>query len=97
MAVSASKQTFIQNLQQAINQLLISKGSLKDCDNQYYANGFNAGGAHAITDADVAQYNLTAADVAAGMTMAENLDKFFTNQTPAVADYQTTLQKLRTI
>jgi hypothetical protein len=97
MAVSASKQQFVQNLQQAMNQFHQATASLKDCDLYYYKNGFQAGGANAITDQDVVQYNLKAADVAAGMTMAEQLQNFINNAVVAQADYETTVQKLRTI
>jgi hypothetical protein len=96
MAVSASKQQFVQNLQQAMNTFHQATSMLKDCDLYYYKNGFNSGGANAIVDSDLTQYNLKAADVAAGMTMAEQLQNFINNAVVAQADYETTVQKLRT-
>jgi len=97
MAVSASKQVFVQNLQQAANQLHQAAAMLKDADVYYYKNGFQAGGANPILDSDLVQYNLKAADVAAGMTLAEQLENFLNNLDVVKADYMTTVQKLRTI
>jgi hypothetical protein len=97
MAQSASKPVFVQNLQQAMNQFHQAAALLKDTDLYYYKNGFQAGGANAIVDSDLTAYNLKAADVAAGMTLAEQLQNFLNNTAVATADYSTTVQRLRTV
>ena len=97
MSVSASKQQFIMNLQNASNDLLRAHLAFQDLYNYYFKNGFNAGGANVITDEDVAQYNLKAADVTNGITLAEQMNNFFDGAQVAPADYETTLQNLRTV
>lgn len=62
----------------------------------YFDRGYNAGGANPLLDADVpAELGITAADVGAFITLAENVGKFLNNQVAFQSDYQATLNKLR--
>lgn len=49
-----------------------------------------------LTDSDVESLGITAAELGAFITFAENIEKFLTNQAISVADYTVTLNKLRT-
>jgi hypothetical protein len=96
MALSASKATFVADLQTAINNLITAKNALADQVNTYFKNGFNGGGSNPISDNDVSANNLTAARVAGGITLAQQLANFFGNQAVTPADYEATAQQLRT-
>jgi hypothetical protein len=96
MAQSATKATFVADLQAAVNQLLSAKNSLADLVNCYFKNAFNAGAANQIVDGDVSAYNLTAAKVANGITMSQQLANFFANAGVTTGDYESTAQQLRT-
>ncbi|MBN1991364.1 MAG: hypothetical protein JW953_01575 [Anaerolineae bacterium] len=62
----------------------------------YFDRGYNGGGADPITDEDIAAAGVTAADVAAFTTLAENVGKFLNNQAAFQSDYQATINKIRT-
>lgn len=60
----------------------------------YFDREYN--GANALIDADIpAELQITAANVAAFITLAENLGKMLGNQAVTTADYGATLNKLR--
>jgi hypothetical protein len=96
MALSGNKATFVADLQGAVNQLIQGKNALADLVNYYFKNGFHSTGANPIADADVSAHGLTAAKVAAGITLAQQLSNFFGNQAVAAGDYEATAQTLRT-
>lgn len=63
----------------------------------YFDRSYNGGGADVLEDADIpAELQIAAADVAAFITLAENIGKFLNNQAPFQSDYAVTLNKLRT-
>lgn len=63
----------------------------------YFDRGYNGGGANPLLEADIpAELGVTAADVAAFITLAENVGKFLNNQAAFQSDYQSTLNKVRT-
>lgn len=96
MAISGNKATFVGDIQLAINNLIAAKLALADLVNAYFKNGFNAGGSNPIADPDVSAYGLTAAKVASGITLAQQLANLFGNQAVAQGDYEATAQQLRT-
>ena len=63
----------------------------------YFDRGYNGGGANPLADGDIpAELGITAADVAAFITLAENVGLFLNNGEPFQSDYAVTLNKLRT-
>lgn len=49
-----------------------------------------------MTDQDIAGQNITAANVAAFITLAQQLDNFLNNAAVTTGDYDSTVNKLRT-
>jgi hypothetical protein len=95
-AISASKATFVADLQAAFNQLIGAKLALADLVNFYFKNGFNSGGSNPIADGDVSGNGLTAAKVAGAITLAQQLANFFGNSAVTTGDYEATAQAIRT-
>jgi hypothetical protein len=63
----------------------------------YFDRGYNGGGADPLVDGDIpAELEATAANVAAFITLAENVGIFLNNGAPFQSDYQSTVNKLRT-
>ena len=96
MAQSATKQTFVADLQTACNLMIQAKQLFADASNYYFKAGFNSGGANPITNSDVSANGLTAAQVAAGITFATQLANLFGNSAVTTGDYEATVQQLRT-
>ena len=63
-------------------------------DNEYSDNGYAGGGANPITDANVAPYDMTAAQFTSLITLMQNFEKLRTNQIPTTGDYATTLHAI---
>jgi len=61
----------------------------------YFDRGYNSGGASPIIDDDVASENLTAANIASFITLAQQLANFLGNAAVSAADYDATLNKTR--
>lgn len=61
----------------------------------YFDRGYNGGSANAIVDKDVADHNTTAADIAAFITLAQQLARFLNNAAVVTADYKSTVNKTR--
>jgi hypothetical protein len=63
----------------------------------YFDRGYNTGGANPLVDADIpAELGIVAADMAAFITLAENVGKFLNNEAAFQSDYQATVNKVRT-
>lgn len=62
----------------------------------FFDRGYNGGGANPITDEDVEGLGITAAQVAAFITFAENFGKLLNNEAPFQSDYDAVLNQLRT-
>ena len=62
---------------------------------EHWNNAYNIGGADEITDADLAQFDISQADYTLVITLIENLNKMFTNVAVTQADYLATLNKVR--
>lgn len=62
----------------------------------YFDRGYNVGGVNPLLAVDVpAELQITAADIGAFITLAENVGKFLSNQAAFQSDYGATLNKLR--
>ena len=68
---------------------------LADRNKEYFDNGYNSGGADQIADADVATYDITAAEFTNYITLMGQLNNFFTNSAVTTGDYGSTINKLR--
>ncbi len=96
MPVNVEKQRFVRAMQATATLLARVKKEFEDQFETYQARGYGSGGADPITDADIVDTQVTAAEVAEGWTLAENLPKFIDNNTPFASDYDLTIAKLRT-
>lgn len=92
----SAKTSFIQQTQEVSNALSKASNDIVDLVETYFDRGYNSGGAAAITDGDASAFGLTAANVGSFITMAQQLTNFFTNQTVTEADYDATLNVMRT-
>lgn len=94
-----AKKLFVHQIVTEINPVLVGlTEKVPMLYKAYFDNGFNVGGANAITTEDLAdQYSLTASDIGAAITLLENLNKLLSADTGAVynADYAATINKLR--
>ena len=63
-------------------------------DNEYFDNGYNSAGANEITDANVAAYDMTAAQFTNLITLMQNFEKLRTNQVPTTGDYASHLHAI---
>lgn len=62
----------------------------------YFDRGYNGGGANALVDADVpAELGITAADIGAFITLAEQMGNFLQGNAVFQSDYGNTLNRLR--
>jgi hypothetical protein len=89
------KQTFARQLQTDAGKIAEIRKFLDDRKGVYFDRGYNSGGSNPIVDADVADLDLTAAQVGSWITLLEQLEKFFTNQSVTQADYDATLSVMR--
>ena len=63
-------------------------------DNEYFDNTYGAAGADEITDANMAPYDMTAAQFTNLITLMQNFEKLRTNQTPTTGDYASHLHAI---
>lgn len=91
----AAKLTFAGECQSIGTDLGQLGDKLKSVEKAWFSRGYNTGGT-AIVDADVASLGITAADVAAFITMIQQLQNFLGNAAVTTADYQATVEKMRT-
>lgn len=89
------KSDFAESIMRSITQIAQHGDRGDDAVTIYFDRGYNSGGADAIVDADLTNLGITAAELADGITLFQNLNKFINNDTPAQADYDVTLNKLR--
>ncbi len=91
----ASKLNFATQLQANITQFAQLMDRLGDNQSSYFDRTFQAGGANAIVDADVASLNITAVQVGSAITFIQQLQKLLANTAPTVGAYQTTIDQVR--
>lgn len=90
------KVLFAQRMQAACTQLAQVADAYADMFTVYFDRGYDAAGANPIVDDDLTSLGITAANIAAGMTLAEQIQHFLNNQAALVSDYDQTLNALRT-
>lgn len=94
--MAEQKTTFGQKMQAASTTLAQVADQFADLFTVYFDRGYNTGGANPIADEDVAALGITAADIAAGITLAEQIQNFLNSQAALQSDYDQTLNALRT-
>jgi hypothetical protein len=95
MAISEEKSRFVRKMQDSATLLARCVAEQQALFAVYFARGYNSGGGDPIIDADITETNVTAVEVGAGITMAENLPKFAAGQAVFQSEYNLTLAKLR--
>ena len=95
MSDQSMKQTYARQLQTDAGAIAAIRQILDDRKGVYFDRGYNSGGSNPITDSDVSDLDLTAAQVGSWITLIEQLEKFFTNQAVTTADYDATLSTMR--
>ena len=86
----AKKAAYIRELVRNIQELDAIFDAAPDLENEYFDLGYNSGGANAIVDADVASINLTAADIASGITLIQQVKNMAGNVAVTTGDYALT-------
>lgn len=83
---------FALALRSAVTELAQASNKLESLFATYWDSSYST-----ITDNDLASHDLTAAQITAAITLAENLAKFLNNQVPAQADYSATINAMRSL
>jgi hypothetical protein len=91
-----SKVAFAQEAQVLCTDLAEVSERMTSVFNTYFDRGYNSGGADPIVDGDLTSLGVTASQIAAFITLAENINKFFDNQASLQSDYGSTINGLRT-
>lgn len=89
------KLSFAQNLQGKISVLAKAADELENLYTIFFDRGYNSGGSNTIVDGDLSSIGITAAELGEAITFIENLGKLLNNQDPTNADYDATLNKIR--
>lgn len=92
----ATKLTFVEQSQNDATTLAQVADRLKNLETVYFDRGYNSGGTNPIVDGDIVSLNITAADLAALVTLTQQLNNFLGNLAVATDDYDATLNKVRT-
>ena len=94
----AKKDSFITDVVTITNQLAKYYTDRSDeLHKSYFDNGYNAGGANEITDADVqALYaDMTAADFTQAISLMEQMNNLMENRAVTQADWQASVNAVR--
>ncbi len=92
----ATKLTFGEQSQGEATTLAQVADRLTNLETVYFDRGYNSGGTNPIVDGDIVSLNITAADLAALITLAQQLNNFLGNLAVATGDYDATLNAVRT-
>lgn len=95
----AAKENFARRTQERLTALAVILPGILEVDNIYLANGYQTlptPGANPINDGDLTALGITAAQLFDGVTAIRQLGRLLGNQTTTPADYQATLNRLRT-
>ena len=94
--MSVEKDRFAKKMQAMAELAAAVVAQCRDLVKVYFARGYDGSGADPIVNADVAGLELTAADVSAGITFAQQMVALADNAAVTESDYAATLAKLRT-
>lgn len=89
------KQLFAQRIIEQSLTLVRAINTASDTEQIYFDEGFNSGGADPIVDGDVSGLGVTAAQLAAFITLSQQLQNFADNAAVTTGDYRATLNGLR--
>lgn len=92
----ASKLTFAEQAQTSATTMSDLSDRLTDLYSVYFDRGYNSGGSNPIVDDDLASLGITAVQLGNMMTLAEQFANFLNNIAATQADYDTTLNAMRT-
>lgn len=92
----ATKLTFAGQAQASATTMANIGDQLADLHSVYFDRGYNSGGANPITDDDLASLGMTAVQLGNLITLAEHFANFLGNSAVAQADYDVTLNAIRT-
>lgn len=91
----ASKLQYAQQAQELCNTLAEVRNKARDMNKTYFDRSYNS--ADPFASGDIASLGILPSDVTSFVTLTEQMDKFFGNLSGlAQADYQATLDKMRT-
>lgn len=91
-----SKIAFAQEAQELCTDLGKLLDRFDTSFDTYFQRGYNNGGSNPIVDGDISTTGATAAQIAAYITLAENIVKFAKNQVVLQSLYDSTINGLRT-
>lgn len=90
------KQDFVAAAQELSTVLAKAGPQFQWLFETYFDRGYNGGGANPLVDNDIpVELGITAAEIAAFITLAENVGNFVENRAVFQSDYGATLNKLR--
>lgn len=92
----ANKLEYAQDMQQFMTDLAGLFRDAPDLEGVYFDRGYNGGGSDPIVDGDVSGLGITAADIASGITLVQQLQNFANNSAVTTGDYSATVNALRT-
>lgn len=89
--MTTRKEAYIADAMLKSKTITEVKDFIRTLEKQYFDNTYNSGGADAITDADLAAYDTTAAQFGDYMNVVSELANLFFNQPVATGDYAKSL------
>jgi hypothetical protein len=92
----ATKITFATQAQLDATTMAQVADRLANLESVYFDRGYDGGGSNPIIDADITSLNITAADLAALITLTQQLANFLGNLAVTSGDYDATLNTVRT-
>jgi 23S rRNA maturation mini-RNase III len=92
----ATKLTWAGQAQAQATTLAQIGDQLANLETVYFDRGYDGGGSNPITNDDVVSLNITAADLAALITLIQQLNNFLGNSAVTTGDYDATLNTVRT-
>lgn len=91
----ATKLTFTEQAQKSATIFAQLGDKLADLESVYFDRGYDGGGSNPIIDDDIVSLNITAAQLASLITLAQQLSNFLGNLAVTQADYDATLNAVR--
>ena len=90
-----TKLTFAGQSRAIANTIATLDHDLEAMDTVYFDRGYNSGGGDPIVDGDVSELDLTAADLAGMVTIAQQFRNFLNNLSVTAGDYNSTVSNTR--
>lgn len=91
----SEKTDFVDYMRRSITQIAQHASKGYELVSIWSDKEYQEGGSDEMTDEDIADTGVTAAEVQLGITLFNNLNKFRYNDTPTQNDYDKTMSKLR--